>query len=93
MSKADELFNKLERMKLSDLMRLCSEASELTYTDAEFITFAANNWDTLLRVIELQGEALEWIKMDIKYDRLQDVIIERVDEAQSEILKLLETIE
>lgn len=50
----------------------------------EFITFSANHWNTLLKIIELQGEVIQ-DTIDSGYDQAGHCF-----SAQSEISKLLE---
>lgn len=64
--------------------------------DGAFIAFSANNWNTLLKIIELQSEALECIKTGrgAEYYGCSSVsdTPEIARQTQSEIQKLLEAI-
>lgn len=49
-----------------------------------------SNWKGAIKVIEKSAydkavEALKWIKRDIKFDRLEDVIITKIDETLREL--------
>lgn len=45
--------------------------------------------DKLVRAIQKQDEALAWIARDIKFDRLEDCILEHVDTARETIAAIL----